>query len=149
MAKDTRPPGGLKRREDDREMLAHNESVPVDLRDAIIGPEEELRPAVALDSDIGDGVGLTRRGYTAEVATGDRRPLRATPAGTPTITRDPTLSRAVDAEAAGVDLRAIGFGDTDGEAGHPGPIEPTAGDQSADAGGEPAGKWGSSGSPTS
>lgn len=145
MAKDTKPPGGIKRREDDREMLAHNPTVPVDLRDAILGPEEELRPAVAPDSDIGDGAGLTRRGYTAEVATGDRRPRRPTPAGTPTITRDPTLSRAVDAEAAGVDPAAIGFGETHGEAGHPGPIEGTADEQTPDLQGEPAGKWGSSG----
>jgi hypothetical protein len=148
MTKDTQPPSGIKRKQDDDAALARNEDAPSDLRDAIAGPADELRPSVAPDSDIGDGAELTRRGYTSEVATGDRRPWQAAEPGTPTITRDPSMSRAVDVAAAGVDPAALGYGDVNGEIGHPGPLAPTAEEQSPQAEGEPAGKYGSSGSPT-
>ena len=67
---------------------------------------------------------------------------------TGTITRDPSLSRAVDVEAAGGDPVALGMS-TDDEIGHPGPLGPSDEDQPAAAENEPAGQWGSSGSPTS
>jgi hypothetical protein len=65
-----------------------------------------------------------------------------------TITRDPSLSRAVDVEAAGGDPEAIGMS-VEGEIGHPGPLGPSAEDQPAAAKGEPAGQWGSSGTTAS
>ena len=86
--------------------------------------------------------------YTTEVPTGVRRPRAPSPPDPPQVTRDPSLSRAVDAQAAGVDPEALGFDAGAGEAGHPGPIEPTAEELSPVAEDEPAGKYGSSGSPT-
>jgi hypothetical protein len=127
-------------------------NVPVDLRDEIEGSADALRPAVEpLDSLADVDEDHNRSGtYTTELPTGARRPYAARQPNPPQVTTDPTLSRAVDAQAAGVDPVALGFdADVHGEAGRPGPIEPTAADLSPDAEDEPAGKYGSSGSPTS
>ena len=145
------PPDAIQRIEDDDVQPQITPGVPSDLRDAIEGTYETLRPAVEPRDELAhvDEKHLREGTYTTEVPTGIRRPRAPAPAGSPQVTRDPTLSRAVDAEAAGLDPAALGFGERDGEAGHTGPLVPAAEDQEPAAEGEPAGKYGSSGSPTS
>lgn len=77
------------------------------------------------------------------------RPFAAAPPGvTPgEPTRDPSLSRAVDMANAGLDPAAQGF-DRSAEGPPPGPLGPDVKEQPAGAEGEPAGQYGSSGSPT-
>lgn len=58
-------------------------------------------------------------------------------------TRDPSLSRAVDLAAAGMQPEAAGYDrSTDGPS--PGPLGPDADAQPADAEDQPGGQWGSS-----
>lgn len=59
-------------------------------------------------------------------------------------TRDPSLSRAVDRETAGLDAAAAGY-DRTIEGPPPGPLDPNLEEQPADAESEPGGQWGSSG----
>jgi hypothetical protein len=59
-------------------------------------------------------------------------------------TRDPSLSRAVDRAAAGFQPEAAGY-DRSMEGPPPGPLDPAAEEQPADAEGQPGGQWGSSG----
>jgi len=59
-------------------------------------------------------------------------------------TRDPSLSRAVDRETAGLDAAAAGY-DRTIEGPPPGPLEPDHEEQPADTEGGPGGQWGSSG----
>jgi hypothetical protein len=123
---------------------------PPDLRDEI-ERSEPSQPSVETDDPLHHvDEDYSRPGtYTTELPTGVRRPRAPQEADAPQVARDPTLSRAVDAQAAGVDPAALGFDSVAGEAGHPGPVEPAADELSPVAEDEPAGKYGSSGSPTS
>jgi hypothetical protein len=145
------PPDAIQRIDEDDIQPQITPGVPSDLRDAIEGTQETLRPAVAPDDPLidVDEKHLREGTYTTEVPTGVRRPRAPAQPNSPQVTRDPTLSRAIDAEAAGIDPTTLGFDETHGEAGHPGPLAPTADDQEPAAEGEPAGKYGSSGAPTS
>ena len=57
---------------------------------------------------------------------------------------DPSLSRAVDRIAAGLDPEAAGY-DVSSLGPAPGPLDPPAEEEDPDAGSQPAGQWGSSG----
>ncbi len=59
-------------------------------------------------------------------------------------TRDPSLSRAVDRAAAGLQPEAAGY-DRSMEGPPPGPLDPAADEQPAEAEDQPGGQWGSSG----
>jgi hypothetical protein len=58
-------------------------------------------------------------------------------------TRDPSLSRAVDRAAAGLQPEAAGY-DRSIEGPPPGPLDPAAEEQPAEAEDQPGGQWGSS-----
>ena len=146
------PPERIQRIEDSDAQPQRTPGIPVDLRDEIERTEAALRPDVEPLDPLADvDEDYNRAGtYTTELPTGVRRPYAPREPNPPQVTTDPTLSRAVDAQAAGVDPVALGFDeDVHGEAGRPGPLEPSAAEQSPVAEGEPAGKYGSSGSPTS
>jgi hypothetical protein len=141
----TDPPDGIS--EADHESFREtydDHDVPADLRDQIEGPDEWLRPAHEVDDPLSD---VRADGGLDQPLPEKQRRHMAVPPGTPQITRDASLSRAVDVQAAGGNPAALGMsGET--EIGHPGPLAPDAESQPAAAEGEPAGKWGSSGSPT-
>ena len=59
-------------------------------------------------------------------------------------TRDPSLSRAIDREAAGIDLAATGFARST-ESPADGPLDPDVEQQPPSSDEHPAGTWGSSG----
>ncbi|CAN5650906.1 hypothetical protein BH23CHL7_BH23CHL7_02030 [soil metagenome] len=60
------------------------------------------------------------------------------------LTRDPSLSRAVDRAHDRLSPEAVGY-DRTAEGSSPGPLGPDAKQQPADAEDEPGGQWGSSG----
>jgi hypothetical protein len=143
----TDPPESIYQVNDEDWREAHDGPKPQDMRGEIQGPEEWLRPAVdapdgSTDID-GDG-GLDRPRPEDQ-----RRQAAVAPDSATQPTRDLSLSRDVDLAASGTDPAAEhGMSDAS-EIGHPGPLGPDASDQPADAGGQPSGQWGSSGSPTS
>jgi hypothetical protein len=147
MPHSTEPPDAIQRIDADDPQPQRTPGMPSDVRDEIERTEAALRPAVTPQTPIADvDEDFGRAGtYTTEYPTGVRRPHAAEPAGAPQVTRDPSMSRAVDAAAAGLDPRALGFDDSDGEIGHPGPLAPDVRDESPLSEDEPAGKYGSSG----
>jgi hypothetical protein len=131
--------------EDDSVARVEGAPMPADLRDDIPGPDDLLRPAVPVDDPVVQDVRAD--GGLDRPLPEEQRAWSAVAPGTPQVTRDTTLSRAVDAEAAGVAPESMGMS-SESEIGHPGPLAPDASEQPAAAEGEPAGKWGSSGAPT-
>ncbi|HSH21413.1 MAG TPA: hypothetical protein VK992_02195 [Candidatus Caenarcaniphilales bacterium] len=115
---------------------------PVDLRDTYgnAGPAiGDAAATVAVDVDMPEGGAYP---LPDEV----QRPYQAQDPGSihqPTV--DPSLSRAVDRAAAGLDPEAYGY-DRTAEGAPPGPLAPDAPVEDADGGPQPAGQWGSSGS---
>jgi len=142
----TDPPNGITRIDEDEWREANDGPKPADLRDQIEGPDDWLRPQVVPDDplmDVEADGGLDR-----PLPERQRRHAAVTPEQARQVTRDASLSRDADIQAAGGNaLMSHGMSDPS-EIGHPGPLGPDASDQPADAEGEPAGQWGSSGGPT-
>ena len=117
-----------------------DEPPPVDLRDTYGNSGPAIGDATATGvADVPEREGgpypmpdVTERPHTAQTP--------ATASGEPM--RDPSLSRAVDREAAGLSPEAAGY-DRTMEGPPPGPLDPEADEESPDAGGQPAGQWGS------
>jgi hypothetical protein len=142
----TDPPKGVTRVDDDAWRDARERPVPPDLLDEIEGPDDFLRPEVATDdplTDVRPDGGLDR-----PLPERQRRHAAVTAQQARQVTRDTSLSRDADMQAAGGDVLAVHGMSDPSEIGHPGPLGPDASDQPADAEGEPAGQWGSSGAPT-
>ena len=119
------------------------EATPIDLRDtyASAGPGlGDSRPADELDVPEQPG-GPYPLPEVIERPAAAQSPAKA--AAQPTA--DPSLSRAVDRIAAGLDPEAAGY-DTSALGPPPGPLDPAVEEEDADAGSQPAGQWGSSGS---
>lgn len=127
-----------------------------------LGDEEGMPAPVDIRDTHGNAAPAVGTGLGTDVADVDlpdggpyplpdqlERPSPAVPPGTPLMepTRDPSLSRAVDVANAGLDPGQLGF-DRAAEGPPPGPLGPDVEAQPADAEGEPAGQWGSSGSST-
>jgi hypothetical protein len=115
---------------------------PVDVRDTYGNAGQSVgdaRATVAVDVDMPEGGPYPLPDVV-------ERPFAAQPPGAvrqPTV--DPSLSRAVDRAAAGLDPAAQGY-DRSNEGPAPGPLDPDAEVEDADAGDQPAGQYGSSGS---
>lgn len=127
---------------------------------ARVGEDEGLPAPIDIRDTYGNaapGVGNARGTEAADVEMPEagpyplpevvERPFAAAPPGAMPgqPTPDPSLSRAVDRAAAGIDASADGF-DRAAEGPPPGPLGPDAALEDADAEGEPAGQYGSSGS---
>jgi hypothetical protein len=114
---------------------------PVDLRDTYGNAGVAVGDAAAttaVDVDMPEGGPYPRPDRT-------QRPFApAEPGAVRQPTVDPSLSRAVDRAAAGLDPEAQGY-DRTIEGPPPGPLDPEAEVEDADAGDEPAGQYGSSG----
>lgn len=140
----TDPPDGIDETDHEEWREAYDGPVPPDLRDQIEGPDDWLRPANDVDDPLFD---VKADGGLDRPLPEDQRRQMAVPPGTRQIARDPSLSRSVDVEAAGGDPEALGMS-AGNEISHPGPLDPDVNEVPAAAENEPAGKWGSSGSPT-
>jgi hypothetical protein len=141
----TDPPDSIAEFDHEEWQEAHDGPKPADLRDEIQGPSDWLQPAVAGNDDLAD---VTADGGLDVPRPEDQRRPAFEPGQITQVTRDPSLSRAAELRAAGVDPEDVHGMSDPSEIGHPGPIAPDAADQPAAAEGEPAGQWGSSGSPT-
>ena len=118
-------------------------SAPIDTRDAYgnAGPAlSDPTVDVELEPEVDDALG-----GPYPLPSVIERPHTATAPGSAPHqpTRDPSLSRAVDREAAGLDPAAAGF-DRSGESSADGPLDPDVEQQPA-SDEHPAGTWGSSG----
>jgi hypothetical protein len=142
----TDPPKGIARMHDDEWRKANDGPKPADLRDQIERPADWLQPQVVPDDPLMDV--RADGGLDRPLPEHQRRHGAVTAEQARQVTRDTSLSREADIEAAGGDaLAAHGMSDPS-EIGHPGPLGPDASDRPASAENEPAGQWGSSGGPT-
>jgi hypothetical protein len=102
-SKFTDPPASLYQADDDEWREARDRPLPEDLRDEIQSGDDALRqPADAHDEVVRDA---STRPSDADERSADARGVVA-PGETRQVTRDPSLSRDVDLEAAGGDPMA-------------------------------------------